>query len=186
MTTKAELRVAARAKRVQLAAELPDFADLIAGCADDLALPPQAVVASYWPMGAEADPRALTRALVGLGHPIILPCVTGRRLVFRRWREGDELVTTPFGVSEPLAAAPDCVPAALLVPLLAFDADGYRLGYGGGYYDRTLAELRALGPIVAVGVAFGGQEVTHLPRESHDQPLDMVITEHGVRHFPRG
>ena len=98
---------------------------------------------------------------------------------------GDPPRTNAFGIQEPPGDAPAFAPAAVLVPVLAFDAEGFRLGYGGGYYDRTLAELRNRGDVLAIGIAYAGQETEPLPREPHDQKLDMVVTEHGVRHFAR-
>ncbi|HEY2418591.1 MAG TPA: 5-formyltetrahydrofolate cyclo-ligase, partial [Steroidobacteraceae bacterium] len=89
-----------------------------------------------------------------------------------------------FGIPEPRTDWPRAEPSVLLVPLLAFDAEGYRLGYGGGYYDRTLAHLRAHHSVTAVGVAFAGQEVPRIPREPNDQRLDMLVTEQGIRRFP--
>ncbi len=187
MISKAALRAAARARRAKLAADLPDYAGMIARQAADLDIPGQAIVASFWPQGDEADPRALAQALGARGHKIVLPCVAGadQPLVFRLWRAGDALRTNAHGVQEPLGNAPVFAPAVVLVPLLAFDEEGFRLGYGGGYYDRSLAELRALGPVVAIGIAYAGQETASLPREAHDQPLDGVVTERGVRHFAR-
>jgi 5-formyltetrahydrofolate cyclo-ligase len=93
------------------------------------------------------------------------------------------MVQGACGVYEPSPAAPAVIPEGVLVPLLAFDAVGYRLGYGGGYYDRTLAFLRRTGRVLAIGVAYAGQEMTTLPREAHDAPLDMVLTERGIRRF---
>jgi 5-formyltetrahydrofolate cyclo-ligase len=185
MTSKSELRAAARARRATLAAALPDFAQRIAAFALALALPPGALVASFWPLRNEADPRLLVRALA---RKIALPCIAGSNtaLVFRLWREGDVLESSALGTHEPSAAAPKLVPSVVLVPLLAFDAEGFRLGYGGGYYDRTLAELRKAGGAIAIGVAYDGQETQSLPREPHDEPLDMVVTERGVRRFARG
>jgi 5-formyltetrahydrofolate cyclo-ligase len=109
----------------------------------------------------------------------------GAPLVFRRWSDGDATTIDMFGLTEPLASAEIVTPCIVLVPLLAFDASGTRLGYGGGYYDRTLTALRAAGKIVAVGVAYAGQEVTELPRREHDEPLDAVLTEKGMRKFAR-
>ncbi len=133
-------------------------------------------------MGDEADPRALARALAARGCRLALPVVVRPKapLYFRAWREGDGLTVHAFGMHEPAATAPQLVPDLLLVPLLAFDARGHRLGYGGGFYDRTLASLAAK---LAVGVAFAGQETDALPDQPHDHPLDMVVTETGVRRF---
>ncbi len=135
-------------------------------------------IAGYWPIRGEIDPRPL---LLALGRPIALP-VTGPRgtaLTFRLWRPGDALAPGPFGLSEPtgLPAAPD----VLLVPLLAYDASGNRLGYGGGYYDRTIAATGAL----AIGAAYAGQEVAAVPAGPDDRPLAGVVTETGLRYFER-
>ena len=187
MISKAKLRAAARARRLQLAADLPNFAQAVASHAVRLPLTRRTPVASYWPLPEEADPRALAKALAGFGHPILLPRVTGKTepLSFRLWKEGDETETSPLGVPEPVASAQEAAPAALLVPLLAFDANGTRLGYGGGYYDRTLAVLREKARIVVIGIAFSGQEKPGLPTAPHDEKLDMILTEKGLRHFPR-
>jgi 5-formyltetrahydrofolate cyclo-ligase len=144
-------------------------------------------VASYWPLNDEADPRALAKALAGYGHPILLPRVMGKEepLSFRLWQDGDKTEMSELEVPEPLESAPEVVPAAVLVPLLAFDANGVRLGYGGGYYDRTLAALRAQTRVIVIGIAYSGQEKPGLPVAPHDEKLDMVLTEKGLRHFPK-
>lgn len=139
------------------------------------------VVAGYWPMGDELDPRPLLELLGGRGCTLALPVVTapGQALSFRCWEIGDLLESGPHGTLHPVAAAPIVVPAVLLVPLLAFDVRGYRLGYGGGYYDRTLADLRLRTHVTAIGIAFAAQQVQAVPRDHHDQPLDLMLTEHG-------
>lgn len=185
MTRKAHLRTVARARRLKIAAESAGFAETIRRYADDLGLPAGAIVASYRPLGSEADPQALARVLAARGHAILLPCQVANDipLVFRQWREGDVLRPGRHGTSEPSTEALPLVPDVVLVPLLAFDAAGFRLGQGGGHYDRTLAALRVRGRVIAVGIAYAGQETGPLPREAHDQPLDMVLTERGIRHF---
>ena len=182
MSDKSTLREESRARRADLARACPDFAQRIARSIDELPIPKGAGVSFYWPMGDEADPRALAFALAARGHTLGLPVVVKKKspLVFRRWRMGDALVTHAFGMREPPATAPEVTPDVLLVPLLAFDATGTRLGYGGGFYDRTLA---ALATKLAIGIAYAGQEMEGVPRESSDQPLDMVVTERGVRAF---
>jgi 5-formyltetrahydrofolate cyclo-ligase len=171
---------------MQLGAAVPNFAQAIASHAVRLPLTRRTPIASYLPLAEEADPRALAKVLAGFGHPILLPRVMGKTepLSFRLWKEGDETETSSFGVAEPLASAEEVVPAALLVPLLAFDTNGTRLGYGGGYYDRTLAMLRAKARIVVIGIAYNGQEKPGLPSAPHDEKLDMVLTEKGLRRFP--
>jgi len=182
MHEKRQLRNEARARRAQLTRA--GFAQSIAAFARQLALRRGAIVAGYHPIRDEADPRALMSALSQLGHPLALPVVAVARtaLIFRPWKTGDPLTPNAWGIGEPLACALDVVPAVILVPLLAFDATGHRLGYGGGYYDRT---IDALPGVRTIGIAYAGQEVAAVPREPHDHALDMIITENGVRPFPR-
>jgi 5-formyltetrahydrofolate cyclo-ligase len=140
--------------------------------------PPGSLVAGFWPMGDEIDIRPLMRRLHEAGHALALPVTTprGQPLVFRRWGWGQPLVPGRFGTSIPPESAPVVVPQAVLVPLLAFDATGTRLGYGGGYYDRTLAQWPG---IWALGVAFAGQQVAKVPAGAHDVPLHGIATEAG-------
>jgi 5-formyltetrahydrofolate cyclo-ligase len=146
---------------------------------------PGAAIAGYWPIEAEFDVRPMLEHFDRAGHPCGLPVVVARRapLVFRRWRKGDRLVAGRFGTFEPAADANLIEPDVLLVPLLGFDEAGYRLGYGGGFYDRTLATLRARRAVLAVGVAFADQEVAALPTSPTDEPLDWIVTERGARRF---
>lgn len=148
----------------------------------DALLPPSAVVAGYWPMRGEIDIRPLLEGLAARGHITALPVVAAPRtpLVFRRWKPGDPLAEGAYKTQHPEDTAPEVRPHCLLVPLLAFDRRGSRLGYGGGFYDRTIAQLRAAGGVVTVGVAYAGQEVEHVPAEPHDEPLDWVVTEREV------
>lgn len=143
------------------------------------AVPANAAVSGFWPIGAEIDVRPLLLSLSSSGHAAALPVVMGRGqpLVFRAWKDGDAMGVGPFGIREPLDSAAEIVPQVLLVPLLAFDRAGYRLGYGGGFYDRTLADLRSRGDVVAIGVAWAGQEVPHVPHDNYDQRLDWILTE---------
>ena len=136
-------------------------------------------ISAYWPLEEEFDPRLLLTALHARGHPIGLPVILGkgRPLLFRRWEPSTELVRGSFRVMTPPPSAPEIVPKLLLVPLLAFDRAGYRLGYGGGFYDRTIAKLRSAGEAVAVGVTFAVLEVPAVPRDETDQPLDWIVTE---------
>ena len=176
---KAALRAECRARRAR--PRSPATAEAIAAHAlATVPFPPGAAVAGYWPFADEADPRPLMRALAGRGHPLCLPALAGARrpLAFRTWAEGSALEPGAFGTSEPPAGAPERRPAVLLVPLLAADAAGFRLGYGGGYYDRTLA---ALDGALAVGIAFHDQLRGTVPRERHDRPLDWLVTERGAR-----
>lgn len=140
-------------------------------------VPPGAVVAGFWPLPGEIDIRPLLLALVGRGHVAGLPETPprGRPLLFRRWRPGTPMVAERFGTSRP--DGPLLVPTLLLVPLLAFDRCGHRLGYGGGYYDRTIA---ALPGVRTVGCAYAVQQVDAVPVLPHDAVLDAIATEAGV------
>ena len=177
---KSALRAQARARRAALTRV--DFAERIARFAADLALMQGAVVAGYDPIRDEADPRALMSALAAQGHALALPSVATPRaaLLFRSWKMGDALTPNAYGIAEPLPEARAVVPDVVLVPLLAFDSQGHRLGYGGGYYDRTFDSLPQARRI---GIAYAGQEVENVPREPHDHRLDMIVTENGVRRF---
>lgn len=142
-------------------------------------LTPGAVVSAYWPLPGEIDPRPLMAALARRGARLALPVVVAPRspLIFRAWKAGDVLEPHAVGLMEPGARAPELVPDILLVPLLAIDPDGNRLGFGRGYYDRTLARLRAVGAPLAVGLAYAAQTVAAVPVDEFDQPLDWVVTE---------
>ncbi len=139
---------------------------------------PPGVLAGYWPMAGEADIRQLM-VRASARHDLCLPVVAGQgmALVFRAWRPGDVLEDGAFSTRVPAPSRPERRPDILLVPLLAFDRRGYRLGYGGGYYDRSLACLRADKDILAIGIAFSLQEADVLPTEETDQPLDIIVTE---------
>jgi len=144
-----------------------------------VAVPGGDSVSGYWPIGDEMDVMPLLRDLAARGHTIALPVVAGRRrpLVFRRWVAGDEMGEGPYGIREPMATAPAVAPRVVLVPLLAFDRAGWRLGYGAGFYDRSLAGLREEGETLAVGIAWAAQEVPAVPHGANDQVLDWVVTE---------
>ena len=139
-------------------------------------LDPQSIVAGYMPFGSEMDVVPLLLALRHLGHDLALPVITGRNLPleFRLWWHDQPLQPGPWGILQPGGDAPAVRPDVVLAPLLAFDRLGWRLGYGGGFYDRTLT---ALGHPLAVGVAFAAQEVDHVPHTDYDHPLNYVITE---------
>lgn len=141
--------------------------------------PPGAIVAGFWPMGTEIDIRPLLLALAGRGHVLALPetPARGRPLVFRRWRFGQPLRRGPLGTRQPAREAEALRPDWLLVPLLAFDRSGGRLGYGGGYYDRTLAGLPGA---VAIGCAHAVQEVPEVPVGPEDVRLPRIATDRGV------
>jgi 5-formyltetrahydrofolate cyclo-ligase len=137
------------------------------------------IIAGFWPMGDEIDVRGLLHALHDDGYAVALPVTppSAAPLSFRRWAPGTVLRPGVFGTSEPDETAGTVEPDALLIPLLAADSDGYRLGYGGGYYDRTLDALRARRRVIAIGVGFDVQCVTRLPRDGNDQRLDWLLTD---------
>ena len=139
----------------------------------------EAVVSLYWPMRDEIDVRNLIDSLAADGVRTALPVMVGMDvpLVFREWHTGDALVPGTFGVHEPAGDADILAPDIVVVPLLAFDAVGNRLGYGGGYYDRTLRSLRAGGDVIAVGVGYDEQEISSVPGHTGDEILDMIITD---------
>jgi 5-formyltetrahydrofolate cyclo-ligase len=134
------------------------------------------------PLKSEINPLPLMRKLSEAGADLALPVVAGRGkpLIMRSWRWGAPLAAGVWGIREPPPAAPQVEPDVLLVPLLAFDRSGHRIGYGAGYYDLTIAQLRGKKPITAVGLAFAAQEIAHVPRTSFDAPLDLVVTERGT------
>ncbi|WP_246152298.1 5-formyltetrahydrofolate cyclo-ligase [Roseospira navarrensis] len=155
----------------------------------DVAPPPGAVVAGFWPMRGELDPRPLLAALAARGHPVALPVTPPKSappvLVFRLWDgDPDALVDGPFKTRQPPESAPRVEPAWLLVPLVGFDRRGVRLGYGGGFYDRHLAGPGA--GATALGYAYACQEAPlasgGVPVEPHDIPLAAIVTEAGTIH----
>lgn len=137
------------------------------------------VVAGYWPISTEIDVRPLLARLHERGVICALPVVkdADAPLIFRRWRPTDALQEGPYGTRHPAAEAGEVVPEVLLVPLLAVDDAGHRLGHGGGYYDRTLAALRQRRPIIAIGVGFAIQRLGRVPHGEGDQRLDWLLSE---------
>ncbi len=173
---KAEARRAALARREGCDPALG--ARLVQHVLAEAPPPAGAVVAGFWPMGQEIDIRPLLLALAERGHPIALP-VTPKRglpLLFRRWQPGQELARGPMGTRQPTSGE-NLRPSFLLVPLLAFDRTGRRLGYGAGYYDRTLAGLP---DAIAIGCAFACQELPEVPAGPEDWRLDAIATETGI------
>lgn len=138
-----------------------------------------ATVAGYWPLGSELDVRPLLLQVASRGHEVALPVSgpRGQALTFRSWDPAASLIAGRYGILEPGPDRPTVIPSVLLVPLLSFDRTGHRLGYGAGYYDRTLDALRAVRSVLAVGVAFAAQEVEAVPCADHDERLDWIITE---------
>jgi 5-formyltetrahydrofolate cyclo-ligase len=143
-------------------------------------------VAAYWPMRSEADPRPILVDLAARGFPLCLPVVIAGEVRFRAWQPWDMVVPGGFGTLVPVPDAEPREPDLLIVPLAAFDARGYRLGYGKGHYDRVLTRLGAARPIRAIGIAYAAQQVAEVPTEPHDVTLDAVVTENGRATGPRG
>ncbi len=184
---KAALREAAQARRKAA----HDAADGAAEAARDRFLAAglhrgARVASGYRRIRSELDPEPLMLALVEAGCRLSVPVIEGRGLPlrFREWRPGARMQPGPFGAQVP-AEGDWLEPDLLVVPLLAFDAAGRRLGYGGGFYDRTLARLRAAGPVTAVGFGYAAQEVDEVPADRTDQILDAVVTEAGVIRPPQ-
>ena len=137
------------------------------------------IVSGYSPIRSELDPAPLMRVLAVRGAQLALPAVMarGKSLAFRAWSPGDRLTLGALGILEPSPAAAELIPDIMLVPLAAFDRLGHRIGYGAGHYDFTLAHLRKLKPITAIGLAFAAQEIAVVPALAHDVALDYVLTE---------
>ena len=146
---------------------------------NDLSLPENPVFSAYWPMKTELDIRPLMHSLFNRGFTVSLPVVAEKNqpLLFRRWEPGAELVEGPYGTEQPNEKYETVVPNVLLLPLLAFDRQGGRLGYGGGFYDRTVAALRQKGNPVVIGAAFSTQEIESVPLEETDEKMDFILTE---------
>lgn len=144
--------------------------------------PARPIVSGYLPLGAEIDPRPTMTALAERGWTMALPVVVAKDtpLEFRAWTPDAPLENGSFRTRHPAAGSAVVDPGLILSPLLAFDAEGYRLGWGGGFYDRTIAQRRATGGVLFVGCAFSGQEVAACPRGPFDMALDAVVTEGGL------
>lgn len=182
---KAALRLKARSNRAAiLNSTRGDAAKAVAGhFFDAVPLAPRDIVAGYWRIKDEMDCQPILVRLMDGFQPVCLPVVLGdeQPLELRLWEQGAPLYEAGFGTLAPSELAPQVEPDVILMPLLGFDKRGTRLGYGGGYYDRTLERLSKRPRLV--GLAFAAQELEDIPREAHDVPLDIVVTEHGARHF---
>ena len=178
---KAALRAESLAKRAAVSAPAAAaFAQRLADLGPELAKGQCArVVSAYAAIGEEIDTFPLLHALDAAGFEVALP-ITGKRgaaLVFRKWTPATIMVPGRMAIPEPPPEAKMLEPDLLFVPLAAFDRRGHRIGYGAGFYDRTLEELRAKKTITAIGLAYSTQETLFIPSEDHDQPLDFVVTE---------
>jgi 5-formyltetrahydrofolate cyclo-ligase len=184
---KTELRRAALARRDALpAAERMAAAQAVAAL--DLpefltgAVLPGVVVSGYSPLGSEISPLPLLRRFADAGAALALPVVAGRGqpLTMRAWSFGAPLRSGVWGIREPPPEAAEVLPDVLIVPLLAFDRSGHRIGYGAGYYDMTIARLRGIKPVIAAGIAYAAQEIPAVPATPRDARLDLVLTERGA------
>ena len=191
---KSALRKSAGKLRAALAEAEADAAERLAAQAGILAtlagLPAdetgssQPVIAAYLPIRSELSPLPLVGALAAIGMTTAMPVTPapGNPLSFRAWSLGETLVEGPYNTKQPPPELPEVTPDVILAPMLAFDDAGWRLGYGGGFYDRTLAGLRAAGRrVVALGIAYDGQHVDSVPTGPHDMRLDGVLTPSGLR-----
>jgi 5-formyltetrahydrofolate cyclo-ligase len=177
---KAILRREATARRDALpAAARQQAAETIAARPFPVVVTPGAIVSGFMPLKSELNPLPLLRKLAEAGAQLALPVVAGKGqpLIMRGWTFGGPLASGVWGIREPMPDAPAVDPDILIVPLLAFDRRGHRLGYGAGYYDMTITALRANKPIVAVGICYAAQEVDTVPITPRDARLDLVLTE---------
>jgi 5-formyltetrahydrofolate cyclo-ligase len=177
---KAALRFEALTRRDALSeAPRAEAAQAIAARSFPLPLRPGLVVSGYAPIRSEIDPTPLMQVLAAQGARLALPAIIGpdQPLQFRGWTPGDAMVRGQLGIMEPPPEAPQLMPDIVLVPLAAFDRAGHRVGYGAGHYDRSLEQLKAHKPVLAIGLAFAVQEIDAVPAAAHDARLDLVLTE---------
>ncbi len=178
--TKDELRAAALSKRDAMSVEQRvRGSEAVTSIPIHLELPLGTIVAGYSPIKSEIDPFPLMRALTTKGAELALPVIVKRdhALIFRSWSSDEGLVRGGYGIFQPSSDQPEVDPDIVLVPLAAFDRAGHRIGYGRGYYDRTLQKLRAMKRVTVIGLAFAAQEIEIAPALPHDEHLDCVLTE---------
>jgi 5-formyltetrahydrofolate cyclo-ligase len=182
-TTKDALRRESVTRRDGLASdERKAAAEVIAARPFPVAITPGVIVSGFMPLKSEINPLPLMQKVNDAGAQLALPAIAGRGkpLIMRAWQFGTPLDRGQWGIREPKADAPEVDPDILLVPLLAFDRKGFRIGYGAGYYDMTIHRLRGLKSVTAVGIAFAAQEVPDVPTTPRDERLDLVLTEREV------
>jgi len=157
-------------------------AETIAARPFPMEIAPGAIVSGFFPLKTEINPIPLMRKLAGEGAQLALPVIDarGKPLIMRAFAFGDELASGQWGIREPKPGAPEVAPDILIVPLLAFDRRGHRIGYGAGYYDMTIATLRAMKSVTAIGIAYSAQEIAEVPVTPRDARLDLVLTEHEI------
>ena len=180
---KKAIRRDAVARRDALpAAERARAAETIAARPFPIAIKPGAIVSGFSSLKSEINPVPLMRKLADQGAQLALPVVAGKGkpLIMRAWSFGEPLDSGVWGIREPKADAREVEPDILIVPLLAFDRTGNRIGYGAGYYDLTISKLRAMKPTVAIGIAYAAQEIAAVPVTPRDAPLDLVLTEREI------
>jgi 5-formyltetrahydrofolate cyclo-ligase len=186
---KARLRAEALAQRDALPADARQAAaETIAARPFPVDVAPGAIVSGYSPMKSELSPLPLMRKLADAGAKLALPVVQGRGrpLLMRAWNFGEPLAEGAWNIRQPKSDAPEVLPDILLVPLAAFDRTGHRIGYGAGYYDLTIAALRTIKTITAIGLAFAAQEIENVHATPRDARLDLVLTEAEIIDFRKG
>ena len=186
---KAQMRKQAAKIRQQQADMHPQAAEqLAAHCAELMHSFGPGIYAAYLPIRSEISPLPLVAALHSAGQQTAMPITPaeGEALSFRLWAVGDDLEAGPYGTSQPLTVGQPVLPDIILAPLLAFDAAGWRLGYGGGFYDRTIADLAMRRHQCAViGLGFDGQKLDKVPIGPYDMPLDALLTPSGLHRAKR-
>lgn len=183
-STKSELRAQfkARRKAVPDSEQLGHTTQLLDVFLNASSVQSLSPTAGYIASHQEADPSLIVEHLFNKKNEICLPKTIGNKeMVFYKWNIQDALTEGPFGIPEP-ALTTALIPKLILVPLLAFDAEGYRLGYGGGYYDRTLSRPE-YAKSIRLGVAYAFQRTESLPRDTHDVRLHAALTEKGIEWF---
>jgi 5-formyltetrahydrofolate cyclo-ligase len=183
---KNQIRAEALARRDAMPAEeRAAAAEAIAAREFPLLITPGVIVSGFMPMRTEINPLPLMKKLAEAGAQLALPAIKGRGhpLVMRAYAFGDDLARGQWGIREPKPEARQVAPDIVIVPLAAFDRAGNRIGYGAGYYDMTLAALRARKKVTAIGLAFAAQEMPQVPTDGRDERLDLVLTERGVLDF---
>ena len=180
---KQAFRIAAKKVRIEANKQTPNAGNIIAEKIIRLSdIPAKSIISGFWPLADEIDTRPLLEALHKAGHKVLLPVMQGANqpLVFACWAPGDKLVTGNFKTQEPAPEKIKMVPQIMICPLLAFDRQGFRMGYGGGFYDRSIAQIQSNQPLTTIGIAFAAQEVESVITGPYDQPLDKIITEKEV------
>ena len=183
---KAELRNATLAKRDAMPAAVRQRGgETIAARPFPVTIKQGMIVSGFMPLKSEINPLPLLKVLAAAGAKLALPAIAGRGkpLTMRAYAFGDEFARGQWGIREPKPEQPEVYPDVLIVPLACFDRAGNRIGYGAGYYDMTIRRLRDMKKVVAVGMAFAGQEVAKVPATERDERLDLVLTETGVIDF---